>query len=159
MSRAFETVNVYVSGVIPNVSASTVWSLIGSFNGLPTWYDTVASSEMDNNQSDNTVGGIRKLTMKNGIVQRERLIAMDLRNSSYTYSLVDGIPWEGYNNDYFATISVKSITTNGTDKLDNTLLEWKAEFTCPHGEGKKWQQAIEGIFEYGIKCLQNIYNK
>ena len=153
----FETVKVYTSGVIPNASAQTVWSLIGSFNGLPLWYDTVSTSEMENHDSDNTVGGIRKLTLKNGIVQREKLLAMDLLTQSYSYTLMEGVPWEGYKNDYIATISVKNITRNETK--ESTFLEWKAEFTCPQGETTQWKTVIEQIFEHGIQCLQQHYNK
>ena len=65
----------YSSGVVP-ASADSVWELVRPFNGLAAWHPAIVQSELTSG-SDVEVGSVRRLTLGDGGIVVERLLALD----------------------------------------------------------------------------------
>jgi hypothetical protein len=79
---------VYVSAVLP-VPADRVWAQIRDFAGIAGWHPGIGSGEMEDGSAGDQVGGVRRLIGAGGEVFRERLLALDDGERSYTYTFVD----------------------------------------------------------------------
>ncbi|KAF0976821.1 hypothetical protein FDP41_004116 [Naegleria fowleri] len=142
---------VYKSAVIP-APLESVWSLVRSFNGLPSWSGGVIASEIENNQSDNTIGCIRRLTIEGSDIPfRETLLAFDERNHSYSYDIVtSSLPITGY----YATVSLKPVTDE-----NKTFAEWSTEFYTQPEHLENCVKIVEGIFSGGLESLKKKFAK
>jgi len=58
-----EPVRVYRSCVV-DAPIEDVWGLVNSFNGLSLWHDGVKESRIEDEKGDNTIGGVRNLSLK-----------------------------------------------------------------------------------------------
>lgn len=136
--------NVNTNTKLP-VSADMVWTMIGQFNGLPSWHPAIEKSE-ETREGETT---IRKLTLAGGGgTVTERLERLDDGARSYTYSIVSGpIPVANY------TATIKVIA----DGPMSCTVEWSSEFD-PEGVGENEAvDAIRGIYEAGMENLKKMY--
>ena len=62
----------YRSAVI-HAPIETVWDEVRDFNGLPIWHPAIASSEIEQDRSSDSVGCVRKFRLQDGALLRERL--------------------------------------------------------------------------------------
>jgi polyketide cyclase/dehydrase/lipid transport protein len=106
-----------------DASASKVWGLVKDFSGLNNWHPAVAKDEIVEG-SDNTVGAVRLLTLKDGGTIKEKLLAYNTAGRSMKYEILEGVIPVSH---YSSTISVKStgkgrstITWSGHYKRKNT---------------------------------------
>ena len=125
------------------VPAQAVWSVIGSFNGLPDWHPAVEKSETK------TEGGtkIRTLHLVGGGEIVERLESADDKERTYNYSILSGpLPVA----DYTATIKVREAGMGCT-------VEWSSEFTPSGAPESDAAAAVRGIYEAGFENLKKMF--
>jgi Polyketide cyclase / dehydrase and lipid transport len=79
-----------------NLSANTVWNVIGDFGGIRKWAVLVASESVEDTPS----GRVRTLVMPEDRVVKERLVTQS--QYSYTYAMVDRPEMA----DYRSTVAV-----------------------------------------------------
>ncbi|KAL9657481.1 hypothetical protein ABK040_016747 [Willaertia magna] len=147
MSQAF--LRVYESGVVSG-SLDEVWKLIGSFCNVPLWHPAVKESIIEEFQADNKIGSVRKITFYEGEPVRERLLAYDELNHSYTYTVVEGLPLE----NYISTIRLLPVTEN-----NHTFVEWKSEFYCAPDNKEMLEGMAKGVYTSGIASLKRAFQK
>lgn len=127
------------------VPAETVWSVIGSFGGMPDWHPAVQKSET---KSD---GGVteRTLTLVGGGTIVERLEKNQPNERTYTYSVVSGpLPVA----DYTATLKVKA-----DDTSQGCIVEWSSEFQPKGVSENDAATAIQGVYEAGFENLRRMF--
>ena len=59
-----------------NASAGKVWKAVKDFNALNTWHPAVAKDDIVEG-TNNTVGAVRLLTLKDGGTIKEKLLAFN----------------------------------------------------------------------------------
>ncbi|WP_091213900.1 SRPBCC family protein [Geodermatophilus siccatus] len=96
----------YTSSVI-GADPDTVWDFLRDFNRTPDFVDAVTASEILDGKPADQVGCERKLTLNDGSLVRERLVALSDLDRSYTYHLLEGpFPFTRY----YSTIRVSPVT-------------------------------------------------
>ena len=114
--RVSETVEI-------KAPVAKVWATIKDFDSLNTWHPAFAKDEIVKG-TNNKVGAVRQLTVKDGPTFSERLLAFRSRSHSFKYMIIDPSPLPIQN--YLSTISAKSgpdgttvVTWTGTFKRKN----------------------------------------
>ena len=125
-----------------NVTADTVWSLIGGFNALPDWLPAVEKSELKDE------GQERVLSLAGGGTVVERLVSRDDGERVYSYTILDSpLPVANYN----ATLRVR-------DQEDGTCtVDWSTEFDPAGAPEADAVKVMEGVFQAGLDSLKKIY--
>ncbi|KAL9656221.1 hypothetical protein ABK040_007837 [Willaertia magna] len=145
-----ELLRFYESGVVSG-SLDEVWKIVGSFNNLPAWHSEIKGSIIEDNQSDNKIGCIRNLTLtQGGESVREKLLAFDELNHSYTYTILSGLPFE----NYISTLRLLPITES-----NQTFVDWKTEFYCIPEEKEQCTAIAKGVYTSGIASLKKVFQK
>ena len=143
-------VKVYTSSVI-NASVSQVWEKVRDFNGLPDWYPSVIDSQIEDGASSDQVGCIRVFNREDGLYFREKLLALNDLEHTYTYLLLESnTPMQ----DYYCTMRLSPITDG-----DRTYIEWLADFQCLPEEADELQQSLEQVFQIGFDVLNNFFSQ
>lgn len=127
-----------------NVSADTVWNMIGQFGTVAKWHPAIEKSEQRNEDG----ATVRELSLTGGGTIVERLEESNDGDRFYTYSIVSGpIPVTNYT----ATIKVKPNDGN------SCTVEWGSEFD-PAGVGEDEAAGIiRGIYEAGFDNLKSMF--
>ncbi|MGD2140115.1 MAG: SRPBCC family protein [Burkholderiales bacterium] len=94
--------NSYVSINI-NAPASNFWDVVKDFDGLENWCPPFSGADIKSG-TNNEVGAIRTLTIKDGPSFDERLLAWDPMQRSFTYMVIDPAPLPV--KEYEATLTV-----------------------------------------------------
>jgi hypothetical protein len=77
-----------------NAPVDKVWATIGDFCGVKNWASVITKCEITR-KDDSTI--YRTLTLNNGAVIVEKLLAWDGDHHSYSYAIVDSpLPVQGY---------------------------------------------------------------
>jgi len=125
-----------------------VWSVLKRFGEIGKWHPSILESSIEDNQPDGLVGCIRKLTLVDGAVVRERLLSVDDRNTMLSYRFEEApLPLD----NYVATVQLASLT--GQSK---TFIRWSASFdlqdltTAEHHES-----LVRGLIVDGHNSLQS----
>lgn len=105
----------YASAIIP-APIDKVWQLVRDFNGLPVWHPGIASSEIEDGRSADSVGCVRSFHLKDGAHVREQLVSLDDTHHRLSYNFVK--PAFPVTN-YLAWIKLSPITSTG-----ETFAEW-----------------------------------
>lgn len=138
----------YASGVV-RTSAEAVWELARVFDGLPVWHPAIAESRLTEGQ-EGLVGAVRRLTLGDGAVVVERLVALDDESRSLTYVFVEN-PF-GVRR-YSSTIRVAEVTDTG-----HAFVEWWGEYDADGADEDKLTALFgKGVYAAGIKALQKRY--
>lgn len=144
-------VKVYVSSVI-QASADTVWARIRDFNGLPQWHPGIAESRIENNQSSDRVGCIRRFHTRDGALIREKLLALSDYDFSCSYEIIESPMGVEH---YVATIKLTPVTDSAC-----CFCEWSAEFECIEGKERELTELIgDGVFQSGFNALKQHFGK
>ena len=143
-------VNVKTSSVI-NASVSEVWDKVRDFNGLPNWYPSVIDSHIEDGTPSDRVGCIRAFRREDGLYFREQLLALDDREHTYTYALLES---NTTMQDYFCTMKLSPITDR-----DRTYIEWLADFRCFPEEADELRQNLEQVFQIGFDVLNDFFSQ
>lgn len=137
-----------------NAPADQVWAKIKDFDGLATWHPALASDKIVSG-TNNTPGAERLLTLKDGGTIKEKLLAVDARNHSYKYSILEGVLPVS---DYTSTISVKSagkakstVTWSGSFKRKDTSAKPAAD-----ADDATATKTIGGVYQAGLDNLKKM---
>lgn len=135
----------YASGVVP-ASADEVWALVRDFDGMPAWHPVIKESSLNPGVPATEVGASRRLTLGDGGVVVERLLAVDNADRSYTYEIVES-PFPVRR--YVSTIRVTPVTASG-----QAFVEWWAEYDADAAHEEQLDAAFAGgVFGGGIAAL------
>ena len=127
--------------------AEHAWSVLKKFGEIQEWHPSIVESSIEDNQPDGLVGCIRKLTLADGAVVRERLLSIDDRNTTLSYRFEESpLPLD----NYVATVKLVSLT--GQSK---TFINWSARFDLQDlNTAAHYQELIRGLIVDGHNSLQ-----
>ncbi|MEF9901629.1 SRPBCC family protein [Streptomyces sp. P9-A2] len=142
MSRA------YVSDILP-APVDTVWAVLGRFEDIADFVEKLSEGGLEG-EGGPAVGSVRRLVLRDGgRVVRERLVAMDADDRSYSYGFPPGenpFPVRSYR----ATIRVRPVTrTNGT------FVEWYGDFDCDAGVEAEMHEAFASRYSAFLGNLRD----
>lgn len=139
----------YASALIP-ADADELWQLVRDFNGLAEWHPAIESSEIEGAGPAGSVGCVRRLTLGDGGVVRERLVALDDTDRSYTYDILDSpFPVRRYR----STIRVAPVTSTG-----EAFVEWWSEYDADSAdEAGLTATFADGVYGTGLSALRDRY--
>ncbi|MDD7941073.1 SRPBCC family protein [Actinomycetospora lutea] len=133
------------SAVVP-ADADTVWRVVRDFDGLPTWHPAIAASELEGDGRSDQVGAVRRLTLGDGGVVRESLVALDDRERRLTYAILES-PFPV--RDYRSTIRVHPVTKTG-----ESFVAWSVLFDCDLDDAERLSALFAGdVFGSGLDGL------
>lgn len=137
----------YASAVIP-APADRVWSVVRDFNGLAESHPVITASTIEGGRPAAEVGCVRSLTLEDGGVVRERLVALDDQDRCYSYEMLEGpFPIR----TYVATIRVRPITDS-----DESFVEWHAHYDAEAADEAELDRTFSaGVFATGLKGLRD----
>lgn len=127
--------------------AGHVWSVLKKFGEIHKWHPSIVESGIEDNQPDGLVGCIRKLTLVDGAVVRERLMSVDDRNLTLSYRFEEApLPLD----NYVATVKLAALT--GQTK---TFIRWSASFDVQDlNTAEHYQALIQELIVDGHNSLQ-----
>jgi mxaD protein len=132
----------------------TVWAMVKDFDGMTKWHPGFSKDELVSG-SNGQVGAVRKLTIKDGPVITERLLAYDEAKHSFHYTIVESpLPIAHYT----SSISVQP-GSNGMTKVT-----WSGKFkrkntsdSPPEAESDAGvTKLIKGVYRGGLDNLKKI---
>lgn len=141
--------------VVIDAPADKVWALVGDFNGLPKWVPPVASSAAT---AGNGVGSERTLTIKNGEVLKESLVAYDPATMTLRYKIVEPNHKVLPVNTYSSSISV---TADGPNR---STVNWRGAFyraymnndPPPELNDDAALKAVTGLYQASLANLKKV---
>lgn len=119
--------------------AGQVWSLLGGFDLLPRWNDSIISSQLDDG------GRLRHLEMTDGTVIIERLLEFSESERHYSYALLEGpLPVS----DYVGRVAVRD------DGEGRALATWSSRFRSQDVDEVEIIADLEGFYRAGLERLK-----
>jgi uncharacterized protein YndB with AHSA1/START domain len=142
MARAY-------ASIVLRAPVETVWGMVRNFNSLPAWAPAVARSKIENGLDADVVGCVRSFYTHDGGHVRERLLALDDANYTFTYNFEKpAFPVK----NYIATLRLYPVTQN-----NQTFAEWSATFDeAPGDEGKYERIVSKNVFSANFASLAKI---
>ena len=147
--------NIHVRETVDiNAPADKAWDIVKNYDALPSWNAVFAKDEITSG-TNNKVGAVRKLTVKDGPSFDERLTAYNVKGRTYTYTILDAnspLPLKNYK----STLTVKS-TGKGKSQI-----VWVADFkrknpdaNPPEAESDAGlHKFISGVFRTGLDAVK-----
>jgi len=142
-AHAGDKLNSYVSMNV-NSPASMLWDVVKDFDGLENWCPVFSGDELQSG-SNNTIGAIRTLTIKDGPSFNEELLAWDRMTRSYTYRVLDPAPLPVKN--YKSTLTVIQLSPGLTN------VTWSSAYENNSNGDMTDDQVIEFINGVYATCL------
>lgn len=134
-----------------NAPVAKVWDAVKNFDGLNTWHPAVASDQIVEG-SNNQVGAVRLLTLKDGGTIKEKLLGFDPAAHSFKYAILEGVLPVS---DYTATVSVKAgaggksvVTWSGQFKRKNV-----GDHPAANEDDKTATDTIGSVYQAGLDNL------
>lgn len=141
----------YSSMVIP-ASADEVWCLLRDFGGVAAWLPVLESSEIEERTDGDAVGAVRAAVLKDGAgTTRERLVALDDIDRTYTYEVVGDIPFAA--TSYRGTLRVTPLTTTG-----ESFVEWCGLWDADAADAPALNAAITASYAMGLGALHTYFS-
>jgi mxaD protein len=134
--------------------AGKVWKAVKDFNALNTWHPALAKDDIVEG-TNNTVGAVRLLTLKDGGTIKEKLLAFNEAGHKYRYAILEGvIPVSDYT-------SVLTVVSAGKGKATVT---WSGHFhrkntgdnPADNENDKAAVDAITGVYKGGLDNLKKM---
>ncbi len=128
-------------------NADRVWNVLKRFGSISQWHPAISQSSIEDSQPDGLVGCIRRLTLQDGAVLREKLLSVDAVDLQFSYGFVESpLPVDNY------IASVRLIPLTGEDR---TVILWSATFDTrgPDPQGQM-SASIESLIIGGHESLQ-----
>jgi uncharacterized protein YndB with AHSA1/START domain len=134
--------------------ADKVWAAVKDFDSLNKWHPAVAKDEIVKG-TNNMPGAVRALSIKDGPVIKEKLMAFSDATHSFTYKMTDTpFPIK----DYVSTLHVKA------NKDGTTLVRWSGTFkrknpaeNPPDAENDAaGVKLVTGIYQGGLANLKTM---
>lgn len=133
-----KTIEVSVSTSIA-CPAEQVWSLLGGFDLLPRWIDSIVSSRLDDG------GRLRHLELTDGAIIVERLLEFSEGERHYSYALLEGpLPVS----DYVGRVAVRD------DGEGRTLATWSSRFRSEKANEVEIATDLESFYRTGLERLK-----
>jgi uncharacterized protein YndB with AHSA1/START domain len=143
-----------VETVTIKAPADKVWAAVKDFDSLNKWHPAVAKDEILKG-TNNMPGAVRALSIKDGPVIKEKLMAFSDATHSFTYKMTDTpFPIK----DYVSTLHVKA------NKDGTTLVRWSGTFkrknpaeNPPDAENDAaGVKLVTGIYQGGLANLKTM---
>ncbi len=136
----------YASTIV-TADPDSVWAVLRDFNGTPGFVEAIATSEILDGKPADQVGADRKLTLGDGALVRERLVALSDVDRSYTYHLLEGpFPFTAY----YSTIRVSPVVSDGT-----SFVEWWSTYDCEASDAKALDDLLAGgLYAGGLATVK-----
>ena len=126
-------------------SADSVWELLGDFSALASWLPGVSACAVDRAGA----GAIRHVSLMDGSMVKEELVALDNKARSCSYRIVEA-PGITADTDYVATLLVVPTGTG-------CRVEWSARFQAdpayPAEKVTKAQARAEQLYGFCLASL------
>jgi carbon monoxide dehydrogenase subunit G len=141
--------------IVINAPPAKVWSIVGDFNGLPTWLTAVESSTVTDGNKE---GSVRTLTVKGGEKLEEGLDSYDPQGMKLRYRAkganVKVLPV----NNYSSTIMVEP------EGKDASKVTWRGAFyrgymnnePPPELNDEAAIKAVTGLYKTGLQKLKEV---
>jgi mxaD protein len=137
-----------------NASTQKVWKAVESFDSLNTWHPAVAKDELVEGTND-TVGAVRLLTLKDGGTIKEKLLAFEPKAHKFRYAILEGVLPVS---DYASTVTVASA---GKGK---SVVTWSGDFRrkdtganpADNANDKTATDTITGVYQAGLQNLKKM---
>jgi hypothetical protein len=128
--------------------ADRVWSVLKRFGDIASWHPAIAESQLEGALPDGMPGCVRVLRLADGGILRERLLAVDELNRSFTYCFDEApLPVD----DYHLTVTVLAATDT-----PHSFLCWAVRFDVQPGYDPAGQvAAIQELVCGGHRALAN----
>lgn len=132
--------------------ATRVWDVLKQFGQISKWHPAIPESIIEDGQPDGLVGCIRRLTLQDGAILREKLLAVDETNLLFSYRFEEApLPLDNY------VAIVKLLPLTGQKK---TVVLWSASFDTRDPDPKGEQTAvIQSLIVGGHESLQRYLNE
>jgi Polyketide cyclase / dehydrase and lipid transport len=112
----------YYSRTLP-VPVDVVWDTVADFHGLAEWIERIVQITPEGGDGPGVVGSVRRITLADGRVVGERLVAYDPNGRTYSYEFASEHPFPV--RSYRATVRLLPIIED-----DTTFMEWFGEYDC-----------------------------
>ena len=141
-----------VETVTINAPVDKVWAAVKDFDSLDKWHPAITKDEIVSG-TNNKPGAVRALSIKDGPVIKEKLLAFSDATHSFTYKFVDTpFPIK----DYVSTLHVKA------NKDGTSLVRWSSTFkrknpadNPPDAESDAaGVKLITGVYQGGLANLK-----
>ena len=142
---------VFRSAVI-DAPIDAVWSVLRRFDAVAEWNPGVAAAEIEGGGPADRVGCVRRLTLPDGGVFRETLLALDDRRRRFAYDILDSpLPLR----NYVAAQAFRPVTMG-----EATYAVWEARFEAAAEDAAAMAELVgTGIFENGLKGMQRRFGR
>ncbi|WP_027281700.1 SRPBCC family protein [Roseomonas gilardii] len=129
-----------------DVDADRAWAVLRRFGAIAEWHPAISSSKIENGVADGAPGAIRCLTLADGSMLRECLLALDDANRSFTYRFEEAaLPVD----DYHLTVTLIPLTGK-----PQTFIRWTARFDVRAGNDVATQvETIRSLIAGGHDAL------
>lgn len=141
-----------VRSTVIDAPVDEVWQVLRDFNGHDRWHPQVGESRIEDGLPSDMVGAVRQFRLKDGSILREQLLALNDRDRSFTYCLLEApLPLH----DYVATVSLRPVTQGG-----GTFWRWQSRFNPPAGEAERLTRLVgEDIYRAGFEAIRALLAK
>lgn len=137
-----------------NASPEKVWAKTKDFSGLDKWHPAVASDKIVEG-SDNKVGAVRLLTLKDGGTIKEKLLAHDDLRHTFKYAILEGVlPVSNYTSTFTIVAEGKNkakVTWSGSFQRKNT-----GPAPAANEDDKTATDTMSGVYQAGLDNLKKI---
>ena len=139
-------IRVSRSSVIP-LPLAVLWRAVRDFGAVDRWHPLVARSLIEDGRPADRVGCVRHLTLKDGGVIRERLLALSDKEHFFSYSILESpLPVANYE----ATLRLLPVSDG-----DASYALWSVEFeTAPDREDELRTLVGDEIFQAGFDGMK-----
>jgi hypothetical protein len=135
------------ASTVINAPIDQVWARIRAFDGIPEWHPAVTTCAIEGGQPSDQVGAVRKLTLGDGSVIRERLLELSDLGHHYSYSILESpLPVANYR----ATLRLRRVKDG-----ERTFAEWTATFDAdpPDQQSAAEDMISNAVFQGGLGAL------
>ena len=137
-----------------NAPASKVWDLVSKFGDLGAWHPAVKSTKIVSgfwvyqDSSKKKVGTVRTLTLLDGSIIKEKLLAYNSKGKTLKYSILGGVLPVS---DYISTLTVKAVSN------EKSVVVWESNFKRKDGSDDVTAiKTITSVYRMGLDNLKNI---
>jgi Polyketide cyclase / dehydrase and lipid transport len=125
-------------------SADSMWSELGSFQGLARWHPMVVSTHGEGEQP----GATRSVRTRNGVTWVERLLEVDPEQRLYRYEVTsEDMPVIDFRGEF-------RIRKDGPSK---STVVWTAQFAVASGDEKMVSDTVREFFRAGVRSIEDRY--
>ncbi|MBV6658049.1 MAG: SRPBCC family protein [Devosiaceae bacterium] len=136
-----------VKSTIIDAPVEAVWDVLRDFNGHEEWHPAIATSGIERSLPSDKVGCVRRFTLADGSVLRERLLTLSDVDMAFSYCLEDTpIPLL----NYVAHVRLLPVTDG-----DLTFWHWESRFDTPPGRETELRQLVsESVYQGGFDAIK-----